>query len=116
MPNPKNAYLAKIQAQAQQKAAVKSEAQVELDTIAMLLAAHDVFQAGPGRAPDLVNSFLNYKVEIAGEVLKELKEDKSKQKEVVLVKRDLAVLLQQILGPEGWAQYRTLFPFLREFW
>lgn len=113
---PKNAYLAKIQAQAQAKEARKTEAHTELDTMAMLLAAHDVLHVGPGRSDPLVNSFLAWKLEIAEDIDKELREDLSKKKELVIVKRNLAYKLQEILGAEGWEKWKTLFPFLRDFW
>lgn len=116
MAKPKNAYLAKIQAKAQAKEAAKTETHVEIDTIAMLLAAHARLKVGPGRAGDLVNDFLAYKLEIAEAIHKELDEDKSKKKELVVVKRDLAYMLREILGAENWERYKTLFPFLRDFW
>lgn len=116
MARPKNAYLAKLQAQAQAKEAVKTEAHVELDTTAMLLAAHDVCKLGPGRAGELLNAFLAYKLEISELILKELDEDLSKKKEVLIVRRDLAISLKRILGPESWEKYKGLFPFLRDFW
>ena len=112
----KNAFLAKLQAQAQAKEAVKTEAHVEIDTIALLLSAHDVCQVGAGRASTLLNSFLAYKIEIAEEIIKELDEDKSKKKEIIIVRRDLAKRLKEILGREGWEKYKTLFPFLRDYW
>ena len=116
MSKPKNAFLAKLQAQAQKKEAVKTEAHVEIDTIAMLLAAHDICGVGKGRAGKLVNAYLAWKLEIAEAVTKELDEDKSKQKEVLVIRRDLAVSLKRILGPGSWEKYKTLFPFLRDFW
>lgn len=112
----KNAFLCKLQAQAQAKEAVKTEAHVEIDTIAMLLSVHDVCQVGEGRASKVVNSFLAYKMEIAEEIIKELDEDQSKQKEIIIVRRDLAARLKEILGKEGWEKYHTLFPFLRDYW
>lgn len=116
MAKPKNAFLARLQAQAQAKEAAKTETHVELDAIAMLLAAHDVCGVGKGRASKLVNAFLAWKLEIAEAVTKELDEDQSKRKEVLVVRCDLAVSLKRILGPEGWEKYKTLFPFLRDFW
>jgi hypothetical protein len=112
----KNAFLAKLQAQAQAKEAVKTEAHVEIDTIALLLSAHDVCKVGSGRASTLLNSFLAYKIEIAEEIVKELDEDKSKKKEIIILRRDLAVRIKEILGKEGWEKYKTLFPFLRDYW
>lgn len=111
-----NAFLAKLRAQAQAKEACKTEAHVEIDTIAMLLSAHDVCGVGAGRASTLVNSFLAYKMEIAEAILKELDEDKSKKKEIIIVRRDLAKQLKGILGKDGWEKYKTLFPFLRDYW
>lgn len=116
MGKPQNAFLAKLQAQAQKKEAVKTEAHVEIDTIAMLLAAHDVCGVGKGRAGKLLNSYLAWKLEIAEKVVKEVNEDKSKQREVLVIRRDLAVSLKRILGPEEWEKSKTLFPFLRDFW
>ena len=116
MAKPQNAYLAKLQARAQAKEAAKTEAHVELDTIAMMLAAHDVCKVGPGRADELLNAFLAYKVEIAELINKEWDEDLSKKKEVLVVRRDLAISLKRILGPESWEKYKSLFPFLRDFW
>jgi hypothetical protein len=112
----RNAFLDRLQAKADAKAEFKSNAHVEIDTMAMLLAAHARLQAGPGRAPGLVNDFLAYKVEIADAILKEYREDKSKKKEIVIVRRDLARSLKEILGQEGWAKWHTLFPFLQEYW
>lgn len=116
MAKPKNAFLANLHAQAQKTAAVKTQAHVEIDTIAMLLAVHDICQLGPGRAGKLVNAFLAYKLEIAEAICKELAEDQSKRKEIIMLPRDLAANLKKILSPEDWEKYKTLFPFLREFW
>lgn len=116
MAKKQNPFLAKLQAQAAAREKVKTEAHVEIDTIAMLLAVHDRLQVGPGRAPGLVNDFLVYKMEIAEAIIKELDEDQSKVKEIVIVRRDLAARLKEILGAEGWAKYKTLFPFLRDYW
>lgn len=112
----KNAFLAKLQAQAAAKEAVKTSAHVEIDTIALLLSAHDVLKVGPGRADTLLNSFLAWKMEIAEAIIKELDEDHSKKKELIMVQRDLAKLIKSILGPEGWDEWKTLFPFLQEYW
>lgn len=112
----KNAFLENLKRQAAAKEAVKTEAHVEIDTMAMLLAAHDCLKVGPGRAPGLVNDFLAYKLEIAEAIVKELDEDKSKKKEIVILRRDLAARLKEILGQEGWEKYHTLFPFLRDYW
>ena len=116
MAKKQNAFLAKLQAQAAAREAVKTEAHVEMDTIAMLLSAHDVLQVGPGRAGRLINAYLAYKLEIAEEMVKELDEDMSKRKEIIILRRDLAARLKEILGKENWEKYKTLFPFLRDYW
>lgn len=113
---PQNAFLAKLQAQAAAKEKVKTEAHVEIDTMALLLAVHDRLKVGPGRADGVVNDFLAWKLEIAEAIVKELDEDQSKKKELILVKRDLAKRIKEILGPEAWEKRKTLFPFLREYW
>ena len=111
-----NAFLAKLQAQAAAREAPRSEAHVQIDTMAMLFAVNDELQVGPGRSPGVVNSFLNWKLDIADAIVKELDEDQSKKKEFIVVKRNLTKKLKGILGAEGWAQYKTLFPILEEFW
>ena len=111
-----NAFLANLQAQAAAREAPRTEAHVEVDLIAMLLAVHDDLQVGPGRSPGLVNTWLAWKLEIAEAVLKELREDQSKKKELLIVKRDLAKRIKEILGPEGWEKYKTLLPLLQEYW
>ena len=111
-----NPFLAKLEAQAAAKQSVKTEAHVEIDLIALLLTVHDRHKVGPGRADDDLNDFLAWKMEIAEAILKELDEDQSKKKEVVIVKRDLAQRIKEILGPEAWEKRKTLFPFLKEFW
>lgn len=119
MAKPKNAYLAKLQAQAETKAraveAMKTETHVEIDTIAMLLACRDVFEAGKGRSGKLVNAFLAYKMEIAEKIVTELRETQG-QKDIDVTRHHLTVDLKRILGPVNWEQYKTLFPFLRDFW
>ena len=112
----KNAFIEQLKAQAAAKQAIMSEAHVQMDTMAMLLAVHDRLQVGPGRADGVLNDFLAWKLEIAEAIVKELDEDQSKRKELVIVKRDLAQKLKEILGPEAWEKRKTLFPFLEEFW
>lgn len=112
----KNDFLAKLQARAEAKANVKIEAHVEIDTMAFLLAVNERLKVGPGRAPGLLNDFLAFKLEIAEAIIKELDEDQSKVKEIVVLRRDLAVRMKEILGPDGWEEYKTLFPFLRDYW
>ena len=112
----KNPFLAKLEKQAEAKQAVKTEAHVEIDTMAWLLTVHDVLQVGPGRASKVVEAFLDRKAKIATTMLKELHEDQSKQKEIVVLRRDLAARMKEILGPDGWAKYKTMFPFLRDYW
>ncbi len=112
----KNPFLEKLKAQAQAKEALKTEAHVEIDTIAMLLSTRDVCGVGDDIASELVNSFLAYKMEIAEEIIKELDEDKSKKKEIIIVRRDLAKHIKEILGKDGWEKYKTLFPFFRDYW
>lgn len=112
----KNAFLEKLKAQAAAKESVKTQAHVEIDTMALLLTVHDRLKVGPGRADDVVNDFLAWKMEIAEAIVKELDEDQSKKKELIIVKRDLAKRIKEILGPESWEKRKNLFPFLKEYW
>lgn len=116
MAKKQNPFLAQLQAQAEAKADLKAQAHVEMDLIAMLLMVNDKFQVGPGRADGCVNDFLEWKLDIAEAIDKEWTEDQSKQKEIVVVKRDLAKRLKEILGPEGWEKCKTLLPMLRDYW
>ena len=116
MAKKQNAFLARLEAQAAARQSVKTEAHVEIDTMAMLLSANDRLNVGPGRADGLLNDFLSWKIEIAEAIVKELNEDQSKKKELIIVKRDLAQRIKEILGPESWEKRKTLFPFLKEFW
>lgn len=116
MAKKQNPFLAKLEAQAAAKQAVKTEAHVEIDTMAMLLMVNERLQVGPGRADDVINDFLAWKLEIAEAIVKELDEDQSKRKELIIVKRDLAQRLKGIMGKETWEKRKTLFPFLKEFW
>lgn len=116
MAKKQNAFLAKLQAQAQARESVKTSAHVEIDTIAMLLMVHDRLQVGPGRADGCINDFLAWKIEIAEAITKELEEDQSKKKELLIVKRDLAKRIKEILGPVTWETRKTLFPMLRDYW
>ena len=111
-----NPFLAKLEQQAAERQSIKSEAHVQIDTMAMLLAAHDRLQVGPGRADGLLNDFLAWKLGIAEEIVKEIDQDQSKKKELVVVKRDLAQRIKEILGPDAWEVRKYLFPFLQEFW
>ena len=112
----KNAFLAKLEAQAAARQEIKTSAHVEIDTIAMLLTVNDELQVGAGRAGKVVNAFLAYKMEIAEAIVKELDEDQSKKKELIVIRRDLAARLKEILGQENWEKYKTLFPFVRDYW
>lgn len=116
MAKKQNPFLAKLEAQAAARQSVKTEAHVEIDTIAMLLAVNGRLNVGPGRADGVINDFLAWKLEIAEAIVKELDEDQSKKKELIIIKRDLAQRLKEILGPEAWEKRKTLFPFLKEFW
>ena len=116
MANKVNPFLAQLEAQAAAKQAVKTEAHVEFDTIALLFAVHDVLQVGPGRASKVLDSWYGYKIKIAHATMKEIREDKSKKKEIIMIKRDLAARLKEILGRDGWEQYKKQFQFLREYW
>ena len=112
----KNAFLENLKKQAQEKESAKTKAHVEIDTMALLFSTHDVCKVGSGRASTLLNSFLAYKMEIAEEIIKELDEDQSKKKEIVKLRRDLAARLKEILGKDGWEEYKILFPFCRDYW
>ena len=112
----RNEFLDSLKAKAEAKASSRTSYHVEIDTMAMVLMIRDVFDCGPGRAGNAINHYLAYKLEIADEMIKELDETESKKKEIVVLRRDLAARLKEILGKENWEKYRTLFPFCQEYW
>ncbi len=106
-PNPLlAAFEAKKEAEFEQRRRVNSE----IHTIAMLIAANNELQVGPGRAGHFLAEHLDMLMQISEEIVKE------DDPELIYTKHNLAKRLKQILGPENWLKYRELFPLLREYW
>jgi hypothetical protein len=82
----------------------------EIEMITMLISTHNRLKVGPGRAGDLLAEHLDVKMQIADEIVKD------DDPELIYTKRNLAVCLKSILGPDNWDKYKTLFPLLREYW
>lgn len=112
----KNAFLAKLEEQAAKKQSVKTEHHIEFDAMALLFSANDKLHVGPGRASDLLDSWDDYKIKIASEIMKEIREDQSKKKEILVARRNFAVRLKEILGRDGWEKHKYRFEFVRDYW
>ena len=112
----KNAFLEKLKAQAAANESVKTQAHVEIDTMAMLLAVNEELNVGAGRAGFVLAAYLAAKMDIAKAITDELDEIQIGKKEIIRTRRDLAKRIKEILGKENWEKYKTLFPFLREHW
>lgn len=120
MPKPQNAYLAKQRAKKEAEFAVRLAAHTEVKLMALLISANRGLKVGPGRAPFLLAEFIDAEDEIAQAILDDVGDSHKKNgngdPEFLHTKRDLALTLKRILGPEAWKQYRELFPMLREYW
>jgi hypothetical protein len=120
MPKPQNAYLAKQRAKKEAEFAVRLAAHTEVKLMALLIAANRELKVGAGRAPFLLAEFIDVEAQIAQDILDDIGDSHKKHgngdAEFLHTKKDLALTLKRILGPDAWKQYRELFPMLREYW
>lgn len=120
MAKPQNAYLAKQRAKKEAEFAVRLAAHTEVKLMALLISANHTLKVGPGRAPGLLDDFVETEMQIAQDILDDIGDSHKKHgngdAEFLHTKRDLALTLKRILGPDAWPQYRELFPMLREYW
>lgn len=107
-----NMLLAKMQAELQAQHAADIHRIREFDLMVMLLTANEHLGIGPKRAGKLINAYLARHMEFCDTFL----EDYDSDTDVVYSKYKLAARLKEILGPENWAQYHKLFPFLQSYW
>ena len=115
-----NPMLAKLEANLESRYRMRLNAHQEMDTIAMLLAAHNQLKVGPGRATDLLAEYLDTKMQIAKALLDDVGDSKKKNgdgdPEFLHTRRDLAVALKSILGEKSWQEYKDLFPVCQYYW
>lgn len=107
-----NPLLAKFRAELEAEYQANLMRVREFDLIVLLLTANEELQVGPGRAGKLINAYLARQMEFSEDILNDCEDDE----EAVYSRYKLAKRLKAILGPENWAQYHKLFPFLQEFW
>lgn len=107
-----NPLLAKFQAELEAEYQRNLMRVREFDLIVLLLTANEELRVGPGRAGKLINAYLARQMEFSDAILEDCADDP----EAVYSRYKLAARLKEILGPENWAQYHKLFPFLQEFW
>lgn len=84
----------------------------EINLIAMLIAGNDLGFIAEKRADLLLAEVIETKMKIADDLLKDAETDK----DLTYTKGDLARRVKQILGPDGWARCKQLFPLLRDYW
>lgn len=116
-PNP---MLAAFEAKKEAEFSGRLACNSEIGMMALLIAAHRELKVGPGRASFLLAEYIDVKTQIAGDILEDVGDSHKKNgngdKEFLHTKRDLAITLKQILGPEKWLECRELFPMLRSYW
>lgn len=120
MAKPQNAYLAKQHAKKEAEFLGRLAAHTEVKLMALLIAANQELKVGPRRAPFLLAEFIAAEAQIAQNILDDIGDSHKKggngDAEFLHTRRDLALTMKRILGPDGWKQYRELFPMLREYW
>lgn len=120
MAKPQNPFLAKLLAEKEAEHQQRVRALSELHIMAMMIAAHDKLQVGPGRAADFLTDYVNTKTKIAQDIQNDIGDSHKKggngDPEFLHTKRDLARKLRQIFGPKMWPHCREFFPVLRDYW
>ena len=120
MANKPNPLLAKLEAQKEAEHRQRVRAHAEIHGMAMLIAAHNALDVGPGRADKLLAEYVNVKTMIAKEIMDDVGDSRKKggagDPEFLYTKRNLAVELKRIFGPDKWRHYQEFFPMLRDFW
>ena len=99
------AFEAKLEAQYQLRLHHNSE----IGLLALIIAADDK------EIPDvggLVFRFLDVKMKIAEDIVKDAKDDKT----LTYTRCDLARRVKQVLGDEDWERFKGLLPLLEEYW
>ena len=107
-----NALLAAFEAKKEAEFMNRLALNSEMNMIAMLIAGSDLGFIGEKRADLLLAQLVETKMQIAQDLLEDVKTDK----EMVYTRADLARRLKQILGRDGWIRCRELFPLLRDYW
>lgn len=119
-PKPQNAFLAKRDAQQNASHQYRLRALSELHIMAMLIAAHNKLNVGPGRAPGFLVEYVTVKEQIAKTIQEDIgdsyKKNGNGDREFLHTKRDLARTLKAIIGPDNWRNYQEFFPVLKRYW
>lgn len=120
MAKPQNPFLARRDAVKESQYQGRLRAQGEIYKMAMLIAAHNKFKAGPGRAADFLLEFIAVKEKIARDIAADIGDSRKKNgegdPEFLYTKKDLALTLKAIIGLEKWKHLREFFPMLRQYW
>lgn len=120
MANKPNPFLAKLEAQKEAEHQQRRRALSEIHIMAMLIAAHNKLKVGSGRAPGLLVEYVRVKEQIAKDIADDIGDSRKKNgngdREFLHTKKDLALTLMDILGPENWRHYQEFFPLLRDYW
>lgn len=119
--NKPNPLLMKLEAKYEAEHQVRVRQHIEIDRMALLIAAHRKLQVGPGRADGLLEEHTKVKSEIAKAIRDDVgdthkKKDGNGDPEFLQTKRNLAKTLKRILGPEAWERDKFYFPMVKDYW
>jgi hypothetical protein len=112
MAKKQNPLLAAFEAKKEAEFRGRLACNTEINMMAMLIAGNNLGFVAEKRADLLLVEHVETKMKIADELLRDAEADK----DLEYTKADLARRLKQILGPDGWARCRELFPMLRDYW
>lgn len=119
-PRKPNPLLAQFEAQLRVEHEAKRAIEHEIHIINMLIAANDELHVGPGRAGFFLAEYIDRQMQTAEMLLDDVGDSRKKggngDPDFLTTRRDLAVRLKKILGPENWLRYRELFPVLKDYW
>lgn len=111
-PRKVNPLLASLEAKLEAEYRGRLRSNTELDLITTLVAANDVLEVGPGRSGKFIDAFIHIKNQIAQDIV----DDSESDEQLLHSKKDIAMRIKAILGPENWRKYQELFPLLGDYW
>lgn len=100
-----NAYLAKRDAEQEIKYLMKLHIMQQMGLDAAMIAAHEVFQLGKGRALQFGTKY----IEAINDIATLIVEDKKVDKEIVYARADLDRKIKRIVGEENFAPWEERY-------
>ena len=106
-----NPLLAQYEAMLEARYQCRLDINTEIDHIALMKTVHEELGVGPGRADRVFDAFVRNRIEVARKIIDDTKSDK----ELLVTKRDYAVLMKRIFG-SNWEKVRGMFVLLKQYW